>query len=518
MWLVHIPLYQWIMSSCSSLCPWWFSKLLLASLTLCSPGGHSLPPLDPAVDPSKEDLKCMRDSSHFLHLFSIGAWSFASQVYGCLSPLGATCPRSGTSLCHVSGALPVLSQRSLWAIDWCWFHSRHLSCHTGHIFKQYSTMIKRIPIYSTLIHSLMLSAMPCIMFLLGIAAMMLSTPRPLRAELFTSTSSFQCCTLVKDILISFLQRDSLQEANALGNLVLTLFSIIDIGKVLGQRDINTSELGSRLLEWCAIPRHTFIMDVWTAHPARVTYEWLKSLRMLLHIFQHWTMYERMHSNHGCEEFSSGDQTMVSVCMNVAMLGLIRGQLSSLITELENWDQALKCQWLQQSGDVDDAQWLHPAPSDHLLQPVAKRPCSNSDKPGNGSRSGSLKRSKKHDIETDKPAASAKEKPFVSSGPLFLLKQPMEKQSAYIDICQRIGNPYFPRWEENGKNHYVCILSCLSLPLHTCDMTACKKRWCKKMVHHHIHPTKHQWKSKLEAFCRMAMGWTSREAFPAEWRI
>ena len=121
--------------------------------------------------------------------------------------------------------------------------------------------------------------------------------------------------------------------------------------------------------------------------------------------------------------------MVSVCMNVVMPGLICGQLSSLITELENWDQVLKRQWLQQSGDVDDAQWLCPVPSDHLLQPVAKRPHSNSDESGDGQCSSSVKRSKNRDIKTDKPAASAKEKPFVSSAPLFLLKQPMEKQSA-----------------------------------------------------------------------------------------
>ena len=70
-------------------------------------------------------------SSHFLHLFPIGAWSFALRVCGCLSPLGATCPRSGTSLCHVSGALPVISQGSLWAADWCWFYSRHLPIVLG---------------------------------------------------------------------------------------------------------------------------------------------------------------------------------------------------------------------------------------------------------------------------------------------------------------------------------------------------------------------------------------------------
>ena len=128
---------------------------------------------------------------------------------------------------------------------------------------------------------------------------------------------------------------TLQETNDLGYLILTLFSIIDIGKDLGKRYINTSELGSWLLEWRAIPRHTFIMDVWTAHPARVTYEWLKSLRMLLHIFQHWTICQRMHSDHGCEALSSGDQTMVSVRMNVVMPGLICSRLSSLITELEN---------------------------------------------------------------------------------------------------------------------------------------------------------------------------------------
>ena len=87
--------------------------------------------------------------------------------------------------------------------------------------------------------------------------------------------------------------------------MLTLFSIIDIGKDLGKRYINTSELGSPLLERRAIPRHTFIMDVWTAHPAHVTYEWFKSLRKLLHIFQKWTMYQHMKADHGCEEFSSG---------------------------------------------------------------------------------------------------------------------------------------------------------------------------------------------------------------------
>ena len=131
---------------------------------------------------------------------------------------------------------------------------------------------------------------------------------------------------------------TLQEANDLGYLVLTLFSIIDIGKDLGKCYINTSELGSRLLEWRAIPHHTFIMDVWTAHPARVTYEWFKSLRMLLNIFQKWTIYQRMKADHGCAEFSGGDQTMVSVHMDVAMPGLIHGRMSSLITELENWDQ------------------------------------------------------------------------------------------------------------------------------------------------------------------------------------
>ena len=90
-----------------------------------------------------------------------------------------------------------------------------------------------------------------------------------------------------------------------------------------------------------------------------------------------------------------------------MPGLIRGRLSSLITELENWDQILECQWLQQSGDIDDAQWLRPVPSDHLLQPVAKGPRSNSDEPSDGPRSGSLKRSKKRDAEADKPAARAR---------------------------------------------------------------------------------------------------------------
>ena len=108
-------------------------------------------------------------------------------------------------------------------------------------------------------------------------------------------------------------------------------------------------------------------------------------------------------------------------MNVMMPGLIWGRLSSLITKLENLDQVLKYQWLQQSGDIDDAQWLGPVPPDHLLQPAAKWPRSNSDKPGDGQCSGSLKRSNKHDTKTDKPAASATEKPFVSSAPLFLLK-------------------------------------------------------------------------------------------------
>ena len=130
---------------------------------------------------------------------------------------------------------------------------------------------------------------------------------------------------------------TLQEANDLGYLVLTLFSIVDIGKDLGKCYIDASELGSRLLEWRAIPCRTFIMDVGTAHPACVTNEWLKSLRMLLYFFQRWTMDQHMHSDHGCEEFSSEDQTMASVHINVVMPGLIRGQLSSLITELENWD-------------------------------------------------------------------------------------------------------------------------------------------------------------------------------------
>ena len=145
-------------------------------------------------------------------------------------------------------------------------------------------------------------------------------------------------------------------------------------------------------------------------------------------------------------------------------------------------------------------------SDHLLQPAAKRPRSNSDELGDGQHSGSLKCSKERDTKRDKPAASAKEKPFVSSAPLFLLKQPVEKQSAYIDICQCISNPYFPRWEENGKNHYVCILSCLGPPLHTCDMMACKKRWHRETVRYHIKPTKHQWKSKPEAFWKPFVEW------------
>ena len=101
---------------------------------------------------------------------------------------------------------------------------------------------------------------------------------------------------------------------------------------------------------------------------------------------------------------------------------------------------------------------------------------------------------------------AKEKPFVSSAPLFLLKQPVDVQNPYIDICECIGNPYFPRWEENGKNHYVCILSCFGPPLHTCDTAACKKRWYKKMVRHHIDPTKHQWKSKRGAFWKPFVEW------------
>ena len=117
---------------------------------------------------------------------------------------------------------------------------------------------------------------------------------------------------------------TLQEANDLGYLVLTLFSIINIGKDLGKRYINTSELERQLLEWRVIPHCTFIMDVWTAHPARVTYEWFKSLRMLLNIFQKWTIYQCLKVDHGCAEFSGGDQTMVSVRMDVAMPGLICG--------------------------------------------------------------------------------------------------------------------------------------------------------------------------------------------------
>ena len=150
-----------------------------------------------------------------------------------------------------------------------------------------------------------------------------------------------------------------------------------IGEDLWKHYIHTSELGSWILEWCAIPRHTFIMDVWTAHPACVTYDWLKSLRALLHIFQRWTMLQRMRRDHGCMELSSGDQTNASLCMDVKMLGLIWGGSLSLLDKLVQWDQALAFQWLQQSGNVDDAKWLHPVPADHLVQP-AKWPQSDSE--------------------------------------------------------------------------------------------------------------------------------------------
>ena len=473
-------------------------------------GGNSLPPPNPAVDPSKEDLKCMRDPRTF---------SICSQLERDHSP------REFVDVCRLLvQPAPDQVRHYVMCREPCQSYRKEVygplidAGSTRGIFPSYWAYFQAM-----LYHDQEdVNRFNSDTFTYAFCHALHQVPSWDCSNAAPRTSAIEGRTFHVYQFIPMLRSRqgypylipstglTLQEANDLGYLVLTLFSIIDIGKDLGKCYINTSELGSRLLEWHAIPRHTFIMDVWTAHPACVTYEWFKSLRMLLNIFQKWTIYQRMKADHGCAEFSGGDHTMVSVRMDVAMPGLICGRLSSLITELENWDQHLERQWLQQSGDIDDAQWLRPVPSDHLLQPVAKRPRSNSDEPSAGLCSGSLKRSKKPDAEAEKPAARTKEKPFVSSAPLFLLKKPADVQNPFGDICDRIGNPYFPKWEENGKNHYVCILSCLGPPLHTCDTAACKKKWCKKSVRHHIDPTKHQWKSKPEAFWKPFVEWLRDE--------
>ena len=206
-------------------------------------GGHSLPPPDLAVDPSKEDLKRMCNPRTFSICSQLERDHLPHKFVDVCCLLVQPAPDQDTSLCHVSGALPVLSQevygplidagstRGIFPSYWAYFQA--MLYHDQEDVNQFNSdtftyafchALHQVPSWDCS------NDAPCTTALEGRTFHVYQFIPMLRScqghpYLIPSTGL------------------TLQEANDLGYLVLTLFSIIDIGKDLGKRYINTSGTG-----------------------------------------------------------------------------------------------------------------------------------------------------------------------------------------------------------------------------------------------------------------------------------
>ena len=251
MWLVYIPLRQWIMSCPSSFHLRWFSKLLLASLALCSPVAilchrrirqwilpkrissayKILAPFSICSQLEHNHLHCK-----FTDVCCLLVQPAPDQVRITMSCVGS--PASPIARKFMGHWLMLVPLEASFSSYWAYFQAMH-----------YHDQEDTQSIQLWHIHLCFLLCLASYSFL-GLQQWCSPLHGPWGQNfscLPVHSHDVRSCQGHPYLIPS--KGLTLQEANDLGYLMLTLFSVIDIGKDFGKCYINISELGSWLLEW-----------------------------------------------------------------------------------------------------------------------------------------------------------------------------------------------------------------------------------------------------------------------------
>ena len=294
------------------------------------------------------------------------------------------------------------------------------------------------------------------------------------------------------------------DAEHLGHLLFTLFSLMDAKDGLQNRKFPQSLLGTRLSMWRDLPAHSVIQAGWKKSPASFTCLWFRDLRLLLAKMVDWVKHQRLNKNHGCQDQldPTTGHTHLTSRVDTQVSHLAQGQ--TFLRALAAWDEDFTKTWSQSNFDPEVAPWNATVPARHMLAAFL-----NKNPPAPPSRSAAAaptpapapaSNSRAPAPAPARPAKKPKKEwSFVSSVPMFIPTQAVEATpNAHTQIRARMTEPYpkYPTLDPiaTGKPPAcICFKSCFSPPHNVCRDTRCRGRL------HHVDLSQSEWKNKPESF-------------------